>query len=599
MTFKKPKRLFSLPMVAAFVCAGMLAMVNAASALPRIAAQSDVPDPKFYNTETLEIFLPKGSNYIPLDWIYNESAQTDIPYHTTVTSGLYDSNAVEQAFAKMELDGYNTVRIFIDPGDQEHQALGQYGMAGPISTSTADLYPPCLDNFIDLLQRAKAHNIRVVVTTNMWPHNAYYGGLANSGIPENVENVSIIYLSQNAVEAQKIYMTKLVEAVRDAEPNGALLPAVFAWELANEVNMLNNIMPFILETGTVTPANGITYDMAIAADRQQCMDANVVHWANQCVGAIKAVDSNALVAASVFTHAAVGKAGPNGLLPLGVPDVRFPARPSSLLEFSTLDYVDVHMYPAGLGYSITDDLASSEYSIWNQTKKPLLMGEFGAFKEHYPGGTSSAVDAMVAHRNAARNLGFEGELYWTWQTNGQERILHMLEEGEAMNTALKAIMLVDADGDGIDDRPEGIADLDGDGIPNFHDLDSDADGAPDATEFTLARNPYADVENGLDADGDGDSDLLEMVGGTDPDLSGDNVGFTAAFSPSGSNAAGEWSFNARNGRTYQIWFRTNLVSGTPALVETVNATSDGVHANSGVTGDPAGFLSLDVAWPQE
>ncbi len=328
------------------------------------------------------------------------------------------------------------------------------------------------------------------------------------------------------------------------------------------------------------------------------MDANVVNWANQCVGAIKAVDSNALVSASVFTFSAVGKAGPNGLLPLTASDKRFPARPSSLLEFSTLDYVDVHMYPTGSGYSITDDLASSEYSLWNQTKKPLLMGEFGAFKEHYPGGTSSAVDAMVAHRNAARSLGFEGELYWTWQTNGQERILHLLEEGEAMNTVLKAIMLVDADGDGIDDRPEGIADIDGDGIPNFQDLDSDGDGAPDATEFTLARNPYAAVEDALDADLDGDSDLLEMVGGTNPDSPADLVGFYATFAPDGNNTTAELWFNVRSGRTYRVWFSTNLISGTKDLRDTINADGDWSHKVLDSSDDPEGFYSLDIAWPQ-
>lgn len=48
----------------------------------------------------------------------------------------------------------------------------------------------------------------------------------------------------------------------------------------------------------------------------------------------------------------------------------------------------------------------------------------------------------------------------------------------------------DADGDGIDDDTEGTGDPDEDGIPNFLDLDSDGDGAPDAIEWALGTDPY-------------------------------------------------------------------------------------------------------------
>jgi len=398
--------------------------------LPRIAAQANQSDPVLYNTQTTVEFTPTGSNYIPLDWIEGT------PYHTTFTTGHYDSIAAEASLAKMQQDGYNVARVFIDRGDSTHQALGQYSVAGPWATNTSDLYQPFLDNFIDFLRRARRHNIYVIPTCGMWPHNIYYETLAGSNIPVNVENVNLIILAQSAIDAKGLYLSKLVEAVKNAEPSGRLLSTVLAWELSNEISVNVEWKPFSLETGTVTPADGITYDMSLSGDRQQCMDSGMIRWTNQLVAHIKSVDPDAMVSLSVFTYNAVGKAGPNGVLPRDAADVRFPARPWSLLAHSTLSYVDVHMYPAGPSYSIDDDLASSEYSIWDLNAKPIVMGEFGAFKSYYPD-INNAASAMETHRQNAFDRGFTGALFWTWESNGQHTLWHMLDEGGVINDTLK------------------------------------------------------------------------------------------------------------------------------------------------------------------
>jgi hypothetical protein len=69
----------------------------------------------------------------------------------------------------------------------------------------------------------------------------------------------------------------------------------------------------------------------------------------------------------------------------------------------------------------------------------------------------------------------------------------------------------DLDGDGIADATEGTGDLDGDGLLNIEDLDSDADGLPDATD----PQPY--INTALDFDGDG---ILNAV---DPDDDNDGA----------------------------------------------------------------------------
>ena len=400
--------------------------------LPRIAAQANVSNPKFYNTQTGATFTPTGSNYIPLDWV------DGIPYHTTFNTAHYDSDAAEEALSKMQRDGYNVVRVFLDRGDPVHQNLGEYSFAGQYSRNVAQLYQPCVDDFIDFLRRARSHNIYVIPTCDFFPNNQYYWDVCGSDIPANVDNMNILLLSQGGISAKKIYLEQLVQSVKDAEPNGALLSTVFSWELTNEVAIVVDGKPFKLESGLVTTADGQTYDMAIDADRQQCLDSNIVNWANQCVAAVNAVDPEAMISVSVYTYSAVNRTGPNGVRPITYypEETRFPARPLILLEYSTLDYVDVHTYPNGSDYSFTDDLASSEYSTWNQTKKPLLMGEYGAHINPYPS-IEEAAEAMISHRDQARTLGFEGELFWTWQYNGQNQLWHMLQEGGAINDALK------------------------------------------------------------------------------------------------------------------------------------------------------------------
>jgi hypothetical protein len=369
--------------------------------------------------------VPKGYNYIQLDpWV---------GYHETFDTNVYDAAAAEAALAQFEYDGFNMVRVFLDHRSEVQPGTGIYGIAG-LSNATG-LYAPFVANFVDFLRRARAHHVYVIPVLPWAPANLGFQTILNSNVPANVEDVNILYLAQGGIDAKKEYAQQLAGLVAAAEAGGTLLSTVFSWELDNESAIVTDKKPFSLASGTVTPADGVTYNLAVPAERQQCFDANLVLWANTCAAAIRTVDPDAMVSTSVFTYSAVGRSGPDGIPPFSSGDARVPARPQVLRLYSTLSYTDIHLYPTGASYSIVDDLGSSEFAAFQKGAMPMLMGEFGAFKTPYPNITSAAV-AMGAHRAAAFQEGFGGSIFWTWNTSNQPALWNAAESGGAINGVL-------------------------------------------------------------------------------------------------------------------------------------------------------------------
>jgi len=92
----------------------------------------------------------------------------------------------------------------------------------------------------------------------------------------------------------------------------------------------------------------------------------------------------------------------------------------------------------------------------------------------------------------------------------------------------------DTDGDGYLDSEEGAStdrNTDGDAFPDYRDLDSDADGVPDALERDTGTSPTQ-----ADSDMDGASDMVEIALGTDPMAIADSPdarGLKVVVSPQG------------------------------------------------------------------
>jgi hypothetical protein len=90
-------------------------------------------------------------------------------------------------------------------------------------------------------------------------------------------------------------------------------------------------------------------------------------------------------------------------------------------------------------------------------------------------------------------------------------------------------------------------------------MDTDADGMPDSWEDQYSFNKNSAADAGLDADGDGLTNLQEYLAGTHPRQAGSSLRLTATL----NGATAELRFNAVAGKTYTILYSDSL-PGTPS-----------------------------------
>jgi hypothetical protein len=135
-------------------------------------------------------------------------------------------------------------------------------------------------------------------------------------------------------------------------------------------------------------------DMANGADKTRMLDEGIVYWINQVQAAIEAVDPNALVTIGFFAPKT-----PN-LWRVG--DERYVV-PMSVIEQSTLDFIGLHPYPVGQPLA----QAMENFQVPRPSPKPIIMGEFGAFKFQYAT-AGIAAQALVDWQRQSCAYGFRG-----------------------------------------------------------------------------------------------------------------------------------------------------------------------------------------------
>ena len=403
----------------------LLFSVNALAGLPRIVeAGAGANGAGYFKVQsTGQVFVPRGVNYV------RESGGL----HNLFAPAVYNTAQVDAAFNQLEFDDYNVVRVFIENWPVNNASVG-------LPMTEGGLNAAYLNNVADFITRASNHNIYVMLTLPYFPHNNHYLGIANSAVTDpgyygTGINYNSFHMNLGHVLAKEEYVKDFVTAIKN-RIGASNLSNIFAYGLENELFFADNSFPFNQSSGMIPTLNGLSYNMAVTADRQQAADASAVEYAIRSTNALKSIDSSAMAAIGVFTYRAIGlPSGPDGIWPGTTSDWRRPGRPASLTTFSNIDFIDIHNYPEG-AYSLSADLASSEYSL---VIGPVLMGEFGATKTQYATVSSAAFGMRDLQVDSCNNFNTAGWLFWTFDTTSQPNFYNLMQNGGSINGQLAPI----------------------------------------------------------------------------------------------------------------------------------------------------------------
>jgi hypothetical protein len=414
-----------LPSIAGFLFLISTFSSHAADTSPLIRTRPGFVTGEFYYIQngTTNLFEPCGNSWV----ILHDETDGD-QFHANFSPEYYSSTLTEQVLTKMEQSGYTVVRAFVFKG--HYRSTEITAVCGPATNTTPNFNAAYMANFIDFMQRARNHHLHIQITLDGWPWTTYYNNIARYDLPNIVGNNREMMTPGN-IAAKAEYLERFVQAIKAA----GLETTVFSYEISNEPCYWTDALPFSATSGVFQTAAG-SYDMGSAASRQACADDNLNLAISTWVTAVKGIDSNALVNVSMFSYAAVGKAGmaTNGLLPITTSDKRWPGRLKD--TYAQTDFGDLHMYIQSSGTTVTQHLESQEWSlITNKNTKPFVAGEFGAHRSAYSNDYLAA-SALLDWRQNILNAGFAGAELFTWDTTNHTRWT-ATEGSGAINDALK------------------------------------------------------------------------------------------------------------------------------------------------------------------
>jgi len=387
---------------------------------------------EFVELATGKVFHPVGMNYVPLR--FGDHAAFEAA--TTVGEGFYDALETESVMRLLRKNGYNTVRVFLAGRRPKNP-----GLSG--EADTEGLYTPYLDNLADFLARASSNGIHVIFNfcDVDLPQNRYFR--EKLGGKDGTEN---LFLSSGVLAFREMVASTL-DYLKAKNPD--LLKAILGVQFNNEICAKLTRWPFS-ESGPVSTANGKTYDMSVPEDRSRCFEEGLGYFYKQVCAAVKEVDSGLLTCEGTFVAAAVGRDHRTGAAAFDPANLakgfgwekdcglRVPPALPVFAE-SPLDFVDVHLYPAGkldgFEQSVENLLESSRFrdavAAGLCSKKPVILGECGAFKAHVKRDTGDGTAGAMQRWSEIRRLacgkyGFTGYLGWSLETFEQTGIFQAL-----------------------------------------------------------------------------------------------------------------------------------------------------------------------------
>jgi hypothetical protein len=326
---------------------------------------------ELFDRRTKKPFVVRGANYLLLD-----DSERD-PLDALLDPRVRNLGRIAGDFRALRAQGFNTVRFFLD--------LCRVECIG----SSASLDRAYLDKLAGVLRLAKQAGLLVMPTLNEWDGFVGY----RAAIPRSAFGGSFngLYLTNEGIKATSRFFTDLI---RGLQLRKAPLDVVLAWQLRNEQFFDGTSTPLNRTSGRVKTANGRSYDLADQVSRARMMDDGIRLYIARVRAAIRKADPGVLVTMGFFN-------------PQPASDPRV-VRTAPLLAGSALDFFDFHYYPGG---SISLAQAVSAFGLSTSARKPVVLGEYGAFRFAYPSpeeGAAALVDLQVQSCAA----GFDGWLYW-------------------------------------------------------------------------------------------------------------------------------------------------------------------------------------------
>lgn len=347
--------------------------------------------------------------------------------HTTFAPEAYEPAAVGRMMTVLHDNGFNCVRVFLSV------AHCRPGSMFPMKTDR-EPSKKYLDNVADFLRQARAADVRVVLTIEEFqPLTARYAGIAGTQ-PSKLVYTNRMLLDADYIRARQAFLTDLVGEIRAR--GGELLPTVLAWEVGCESCFGVGDYPFNQAEGLFVAPNGKQYDLA--KDKVALADDAAVFWTDAMVDGVKRADPDARVLVSIFTHAAVRRAGPTDFSHQPAAWLeRIPFRPLALAA-SKADIISVHFYPAD-EREFQAELKSIEFDAFRAAAlrrgKTLMCTEFGAFKKPHAQAEPAAA-WLVRLRQMILDQGFAGCVLWQYDTHEQPELWNAMENDGGILRAL-------------------------------------------------------------------------------------------------------------------------------------------------------------------
>ena len=366
---------------------------------------------EFYLRTTGEKFVPRGNNYIRL------GPQTKMDGSPTFGHSLFDPDKYNPEFVSMDLqkmhaDGYNVIRVFLSPDT--------------MATPTGGFSTAYMDNIVDLLKQAEQNQIYVMFTQD-WLPGGKYGDILNQDCCTTFTSMNANYLPPAGWRGNKLFFQDFAKTLIRM---GAPTEYIFSYQLRNEMFYDSDQPPLSFTSGVVSTANGKSYDMASAEDKQRMIEENNIFWLDTIRAAILEVDPTALVSVGFFV--------PHGPNPARVGDARVVVSAPAIWQ-STMDFIDLHAYP---GFELNLKQHVENFGMNDMQEKPIIMGEFGGEISRFHS-IFTAAQSFVDWQVESCKYGFDGWIFWTWDLNEQPDFFNALMQDGAINGVLAPVIRPD------------------------------------------------------------------------------------------------------------------------------------------------------------